>query len=168
MPQAQKTPRAPRAPRLRLEITEELIEAGVTRSSSHCPIAEAVRVAFPEARQISVDLQTIRFTDPKRGLRYIYLTPRVGQVGLVSTDDGVRPAPYSMTIQGGQVVKSGQSTTKLTEAQLEQRKKAAALGRAKMVNRGSTRSVPDRVGGRTPPSSNFAKRRAFGLRDLHY
>lgn len=167
------TVRRPKSPTLKLEITEELIADAVPRDSSHCLWAEAVKVAFPEAKHVAVDLQTIRFTDPKKGLRFTYLTPRTAQVALVQFDQGIRPEPHSVQLRRGQVTRSGsKGVPKHTSpAEKAQRKAAAKKGRdvlAKTTLRGNpARAVADRVGGQTPPIA-AGKRRAFGLRGLDY
>lgn len=97
------TPRAPRAPKLTVNVTAEHIERSMKRNSSHCMIAEAVLTAFPKARSVAVDLQSIRFTDPVRGLRFVYFTPRIGQLALLDFDQGVKPKPLSFVLVKGAV-----------------------------------------------------------------
>lgn len=159
----------PKAPRVVLDVTEEIIEDAIPRDSSHCLWADAVKAAWPDARRIAVDIQTIRFTDPKKGLRYIYLTPRAVQVSLVQFDQGVRPIPHSAQLRAGHVVavrtESGRGEKKTRSlAQL----KAAAKGREvlkKTTLRKNAAAVPERVGGKAPPIA-AGRRRAFGLRGL--
>jgi hypothetical protein len=181
--------RSPRSPRVKIVLTEELIEDSKQRDSSHCMIAEAVKVAHPGASHVSVDLQTIRFTDQAKGLRYTYLTPRAAQVALINFDAGVTPEPLDFMLRGGQVTKSGTRPRALqpqSEAQLEQRRAAAAKGvesKQKLVQRHGAGddnggNVSEVVGGKTPPLGKikgktrgeravaFTKRRAFGLRGL--
>lgn len=54
---------------------------------------------MPTARRIATDLQTIRFTLPETGYRYIYLTPRVGQEGLIKFDQGIPPEPFKFQLR---------------------------------------------------------------------
>lgn len=174
-PRAEKKKRLPHAPRLTLEVTQEIIDAAVPRDSGHCVIADAVKAAYPTAKRIAVDLQTIRFTDPKKGLRYTFLTPRIGQLTIIKFDQGVRPEPFTTRLRNGQVTIGGsaRSQTKkpLTEGQLAQRRRASAasrakLGKARLRSGGPEAStVPDRIGGKTPPVAP-GRRRAFGLRAL--
>lgn len=99
MSDTQSSPRRyPRSPKVIIEVTREIIEESKTRSSSHCMIAEAVKASVPGAQSVAVDLQTIRWTDSARGLRYIYLTPRIGQVSLIDFDQGVTPEPFEMKL----------------------------------------------------------------------
>ena len=61
-------------------------------------IADAVREALPEVKSISVDLQTIRFSDPGRGQRYTYLTPMIAQDYLVAFDEGQPLEPFEFRL----------------------------------------------------------------------
>lgn len=161
-----KKPRYPRAPRLKIQVTAELIELAKVRDSSHCMVAEAVRDAFPLAAHISVDVQTIRFSIPEREIRCTYLTPRIAQLGIVNFDQGVTPKPFSFQLFGAQVTKmmrraKGQVPPRpRTEAQKAATAKATAVLRPVNGNHG----VPDKIGGKTPPVSRYAHRREFGLR----
>ena len=58
----------------KVKITRELIERATQRDSRHCMIAEAIKAANPRYLNISVDLQTIRYTDPRTRKRYTCLT----------------------------------------------------------------------------------------------
>lgn len=173
----QKTPRTPRAPRVELKVTEDEIRVAVQKDSSHCLWAEAVRVAYPDASHISVDLQSIRFSDRKKRLRYTYLTPRPIQVGIVDFDQGVTPEPVTCLLRNGQVTEMAgtRSNVALSDAQIAQRSEAGkqgqvSLAKARLVSWKKSDAaigvVPDRVGGKTPPLGSFARRRAFGLRGL--
>jgi hypothetical protein len=66
-------------------------------------IAEAVKLAAPWATNVLVDLQSVRMTDKTRGLRYSYLTPRRGQLALISFDQGKKPKPFTMELAQGAV-----------------------------------------------------------------
>ncbi len=165
--------RTPRAPRVELHITEDIIDKAVPRDSGHCIWADAVKAAYPDAQRIAVDVQTIRFSDPKKGLRFTYLTPRVAQVSLINWDQGIKPNVFSCLLRAGHVTRMTLKNERktLTPAQVEQRKKAGKLGnisaaKARLVSRGSKTAgnVPDRVGGKTPPLTSFSRRREFGLR----
>jgi hypothetical protein len=134
-------------------------------------IAEAVKVAVPGASKVSVDLQTIRFTDLEKRLRYVYLTPRQAQLALVSFDQGIHTDPFSMVLRGAQVVKVGDPRAPRPKGNVP----AMPDGqRAELVQRYADHvNVPDIVGGKAPPTSALSnthyggKRRAFGLRGLH-
>jgi hypothetical protein len=182
------------SPSLKIQLTTQLIEDSKQRDSSHCMIAEAVKAAFPDAAYVSVDLQTIRFSDPGKHRRYTYLTPRVAQIALVDFDQGITPEPFSFTLRRGQVTmagaREGRVRRELSEAERQQRKDAAsktAIGAAKSAKaklksqeligtsqrlRGGggggadSGEIPEKIGGKTPPTTSFARRRTFGLRAL--
>lgn len=177
----------PRAPRVTVQVTKEIIEAAEKRDSSHCMIAEAVKSAVPGATGVSVDLQTIRFTDPNRNLRYVYLTPRPAQVALVSFDQGIHTAPFSMVLRAAQVVRAGAGNRGATKGKTPPMPEGT---KKELVTRGSVSRVPAVVGGAAPPLADLSnspyatrpdgkpragelsntsyrgKRREFGLRGL--
>lgn len=178
----------PAGPRVNVVVTDEIIQQARPRDSRHCMIADAVRASVPEAKYISVDIATIRFTDQKKGLRYTYLTPRTAQGELVKFDQGVLPPAYSFQLRGAHVTRAGtrkSKRTERTELQKEAIKKNQKKGQrvsplmAKQgfaTHRGvHSDTVPDRIGGKTPPLQvdaetkiPFSRRRAFGLRGLTF
>lgn len=175
--------RTPKGPNVRIVVTDEVITQSLARDSRHCMIAEALKVSRPDARNISVDLSTIRFTDQGRGLRFTYLTPRIAQVQLVNFDQGRKPEPFSFLLRGAHVTRSGNTKPPkhMTDEQRAQRREAGLklnqrLKKTKLVNRHKSAGVvPDRIGGKTPPLQTtsvdalpFSRRRAFGLRGLEY
>lgn len=147
----------PRSPRVMVAVTTEHIAEAVPRDSGHCMIAEAVKSAYPGAGRVSVDLQTIRFSDYSKGVRYTYLTPRVAQVALIQFDQGIRPEPIGFTLRQGLVTRAGRSTGGA--------KAPDVLAKSDLRLEGSTSSIR-RVGGRTPPVGAIGARRSFGLRSL--
>jgi hypothetical protein len=86
------------SPKVLIRVTDDLIETALPKNSEHCMIADAVKVAFPTAKAVSVDLATVRFSDPAKGLRYIYLTPRFAQAALVDFDEGRRPQAFQFEL----------------------------------------------------------------------
>jgi hypothetical protein len=57
-------------------------------------VAEAVRAARPEVRNVAVDLGTIRWTDPKTGRRMTFATPIVVRDALLGLAEGAAPEPF--------------------------------------------------------------------------
>ena len=57
-------------------------------------VVEAVRAARPEARNVAVDLGTIRWTDPKTGERVAFATPDSVRDALLGLASGATPAPF--------------------------------------------------------------------------
>src|SRR6266704_51306 len=126
--------RTPNSPRIRVEVTEEIIKNGIKRDSKHCMFAEAIKKAYPGARKIAVDLATVRLTDPKKRLRFTYLTPRIMQVQLVRYDQGRELAPFDVLLRGAHITRSGTNTERrgkqkkpMTAAQRRALRKATAM-----------------------------------------
>jgi hypothetical protein len=86
-----------------LQVTKALIEQATAKESRTCMIAQAVRTAIPSARNVMVDLATIRFTDAKNRSRYIYLTPHTVQQNLVDFDQGKPVEPFRVRLRLAQV-----------------------------------------------------------------
>lgn len=162
-----------RAPVLRVNVTSDIIEQSKKRDSGYCMIAEAVKAAFPDAQYVAVDIQTIRLSDPRKGLRYTYLTPRVAQVALVDYDQGESPEPFYIRLYNGQVTRMSSKPPKATEPVSDEEKEIKRSltrdARKSWAARLSPRTVgvvPDKIGGQTPPKAPLSRRRAFGLRAL--
>jgi hypothetical protein len=91
-----------------VNVTQPIIDRSEQRNSDHCMIADAIRAALPDAKAVSVDLMTIRFTDPAKRQRYIYLTPRSIQLALIHFDQGDHAEPFTFQLKNPvQVVASG-------------------------------------------------------------
>jgi hypothetical protein len=73
-------------------------------------LSDAVKLAAPWGTHIASDLQSIRITDPQRGLRYTYLTPRTAQLALLAFDQGKKPPPFSFSLSSGHVATSYKRT----------------------------------------------------------
>lgn len=91
------------SPRRTIYVTDEDIAAAIPSDSSHCMIAEAIRRQVPEASHIDVDLQGIRWTDKKKGVRYIFLTPTIGQASLLMFDQAVKPKPFRLHLRDAHI-----------------------------------------------------------------
>lgn len=91
-------------PRFVISISQERIATAVQRDSSHCMVAEAIKEARPELTNVDVALDSIRFTDKAKNLRYVYLTPREAQIGLINFDRGVMPKPFSFLLTRAVIV----------------------------------------------------------------
>ena len=107
------------SPRPKLTITQEAIDRAVTEDSGHCVIAEAIREQVPEASAVSVDLQAVRWTDRKKGLRYVYFTPPYAQDLLLAFDLGMTIKPQ--TIKMGARSRYSRSRRPVVRARLSQR-----------------------------------------------
>lgn len=155
-----------------LDITAEIINAAVPKDSSHCVLADALKAAVPNATRVSVDLATIRFTDPESQRRYVYLTPAPGQAILVNFDQGVMPTPGVMRLGNpAQVLASGSKGKRTTRKRAKGEDEKTAKRLADPTPTVTSRSGQTVVyGGRTPPtaalSSTRGRRRSFGLKTL--
>lgn len=132
-----------RSPAVTITVPQDVIDTSTLRDSSHCMIADAIQQQIPEAKYISVDLATIRFTDPQAGVRYIYLTPRGAQTALLDFDQGEKPEPFKFRLEGAHVVLAG----------------TARKGKAELVPRSTSstnRTRPVRTGGESPPIGPLA------------
>ena len=143
--------RRPRGPKLTVKITPEIIERSKRANSKACMIAEAIKESFPEAKAVSVDLQTCRFTDHKRGLRYTYLTPRTGQKPLIDFDQGIHPEPFEMVLRNAHVTRMKGS-----------KKPNHDDGLSKPSMRKRKDGGINRVGGRAPAQMRTTRR--FGIK----
>lgn len=94
---------------LRIHVEGHHIENAQRKNSHHCMIADAIKDALPEAKYISVDLQSIRFTlfDETRyreegiGIRYQYFTPTIAQHAILKFDQGVKVREFEFTARTG-------------------------------------------------------------------
>ncbi len=177
MPTPTRPGRGKRAPQLDFPVTAEIIEDAVPQDSAHCMIADALKAAMPEAQSVSVDLATIRFTDPKRGRRYIYLTPIPAQVALLDFDKGDKPEPFTVKCHAAQIVetKKARGERKAASASIPEGPQTPAAGsspsipeapdgmpapshHAKLVaNPAGGGTVPIKVGGTLPPLGPLAR-----------
>jgi hypothetical protein len=88
---------------LKVTVTRELVERGVKRDSRHCMIAEAIKEQNPHFSNISVDLASIRWTNPRTGKRYLCLTPEIAGELLVDFDQGHDIEPVVFNVRTVQV-----------------------------------------------------------------
>src|SRR3954466_15806044 len=79
-----------------IKITQELIDNGIKSDSSACMVAEAIKIEFPSAEKVSVDIQTIRLTIGFT--RYVFLTPKSVQLHIKLWDMGEPPPPFSFQL----------------------------------------------------------------------
>jgi hypothetical protein len=86
-----------------ITVTQEIIETSIKRESQHCPIAETIAATVPRATNVLVDTATIRWTDPDKGLRYIYLTPIVAREAIFAIDRGDPVEPFAFYLRSAQV-----------------------------------------------------------------
>jgi hypothetical protein len=80
-----------------IKVTEEDIATAMPKDSGHCAIADAIARQIPDAKSVTVDLQTIRWSDATH--RYTYLTPRKAQTFLVAYDQGLEEYCQPMSLR---------------------------------------------------------------------
>jgi hypothetical protein len=92
-----------------VEVKQHHIDASLERSSSHCAFAMALKEAIPHARFISIDIQSCRWTDPIKGVRYVALTPHAVRDLILAFDQGEREklCPCTVRLKPSFVTRTG-------------------------------------------------------------
>jgi hypothetical protein len=143
-------------------ITEEVLTLAIMQDSSFCVIADSLKPALPEMVRWNVDLQTVRFTDPMTGSRYIYMTTPLMQRILIDFDHGIRPPV-------GTRVELPRRPVQILTRSIDSREKARERNRS--YHRKTKKRPPIKINGDAPPLAVLAangrgkgRRRVFGLR----
>jgi len=159
--------------RLKVNVESEHIALAMPHDSGHCMIADAITDGYKFAKHVSVDLATIRFTDAKSSLRYVFLTPPIVQQSLLDFDQGVEIKPFQFQLRTAMQIapkrkkKAGRKHAKSSNVYEHKR-----LEIASPTNGTKTDIVPVVVGGMMPKSGALSNRvrtgriRRFGLRLL--
>jgi hypothetical protein len=129
-------------PRSRIQVTKEIIETACRSNKRHCMIAEAIRNKLKGATTISVDLMTIRYSVPEKGLRYIFHTPRTAQIALMNFDAGVPVKSFEFNLKGGQAVSI-----------VKRHRQVHNLGKRKvsLTKEPNGGIIAETIGGKSPP-----------------
>lgn len=85
----------------KIRISKSDIANAIPRDSKHCMIADSIQRAYPWATHISVDRQSIRFSNPKTGKRFVYLTSPFASEQLVKFDQGEPIKPFDVSMTSG-------------------------------------------------------------------
>jgi hypothetical protein len=186
-----KNPREEFAPsvwehgRCEIAVLQKHIDEAMRANSSHCAIAFAIRDAIPDATFVAVDLQTIRWSNPKRGVRYCFLTPTIAQHDvIIPFDQGEECKPVTFKMKPAFITRIGAKRNHTPDAdQLKgtglkvaeeepSRPLIPYAGKEKPERKrraiSATKpdgSIPVTLGGRMPPRSVLA-RREYGLRQV--
>lgn len=107
-----RTRRAPRAPTVTINVTQEIIDSAERSESRTCMISAAISAQVPRATNVLTDAATIRWSDPDRGLRFTYLTPQSVRDALLDFDLGRHVEPFSFVLRGKFVLPSPQQGKK--------------------------------------------------------
>src|SRR5262245_53549082 len=127
-------------------------------------VADAIKEAFPNAIRIRVDMQTIRWTDPVRKLRYIHLTPARAQQYVINFDAGdtIKPFRFRLSRQGRQTIPMVQMPAEVQKALHEKHPRK----KAKMKMSEDGKMVVEKIGGKAPPMLGPSTVRGYGIRGL--
>lgn len=136
-------------------VRKEHIEGATKKDSHHCMIADAIKDKLG-AQYISVDTQTIRFTDPEHKERYFFLTPHVAQQMILKWDRGITVQPFAFEL--GQPVKIVTVKKKWTGS-----RKALKKARDKYEAKRRDPLAP-RLAKKTMAKAKVSRFREFGLR----
>lgn len=96
----------------KIVVTEDVIGRACQRDSRHCMVAEAIQAAKPHWRNISVDLATIRWTNPRTKQRYTAITPDGIRDAIFNFDQGEPVDPFTFHLQPIHRVRSMAGTGK--------------------------------------------------------
>jgi len=149
------------APKIKVVVTQEIIDSACRADVTRCMIAEAVKDAVPDAKNVLVDLTSIRWSDPEKGLRYVYIMPPLPQTALIRFDKGEKIPPFSFRLRNAHI-------SSMMIGGRGNEKRAHNLGprrhvrTAKEVKEGA---VGDVIGGtRRVPTATLGKGRVYGNR----
>lgn len=162
--------RTPRCPRLSVNVEDRHITTAIPENSGHCMIADAVADEFNKrfkrkATAIHVDIQTIRLTDPKRRVRFVYLTPAAAQRAIIRFDHGLKPEAFKMRLGGGQAIQIKRPPQKKGHPNQVQAGRKMGLKHRARLKRMHSRGAEISGGAEPPPSIGL--RRAFGLMEMY-
>lgn len=90
---------------IKIEVTPEDIRRAIIADSYKCVVSQAIARTIPDATNIEVDIQTVRFTRQTTKNRYVYLTPYTVQGYIVAFDAGDSIEPFIFTLRNPQIVK---------------------------------------------------------------
>jgi hypothetical protein len=143
-------------------VSKEMIAAASRRNSSHCMIAEAIKQTWPDIKFVSVDMQTIRFSDPERGERLFYLTPRKAQLALINFDQGNVVEDFSFVLRAPHISRMHKRVRPLPEETFKEKRAPKETRRIVKTNGLSiTKTI-----GPNMPSYRVGRRRMFGIKSI--
>jgi hypothetical protein len=136
-----------------IRVTQENIDRAIQNCSSRCVVADALREAVPNAVRVRVDIQTIRWSDPQKQLRYIYLTPARIQQYIIAFDAGdpIEPFQFRLSHQGRQVIPMHKMPADVQEK----------LNKVRIQAKGD--GTVQKMGGKPPPTMGPTTTRGYGI-----
>ena len=145
------------SPKRNITITQEILDRACRANSHRCMIAEAIKEQVPNAWRVNVDLRTIRWSDPKKGLRYVYMVPPIAADALIRFDTGASLRPFRFRLVNAHI-------TSMVIGGRENPKRAHQLGKPRLVT-SKKGKVEDKIGGtRREKTSIIGKGREYGKR----
>jgi hypothetical protein len=119
---------------IELDVSAWTIETSLRNKSNRCMLADAVKIAVPDATHINVDTQTIRFSDPTTQKRYVYLTPPRAADYVVDFDAGRDIVPFHVRLRnpmtaalGSTKRATGKTQLRMGSRQTQHERKAATV-----------------------------------------
>jgi hypothetical protein len=159
-----------------IRVTKDEIQKAIPEDSSHCMIAEAIKACRPSASRVSVDIQTIRWSNLDKGERYIFLTPPSAQKAILQFDEGITPKPFCFRLRGGQIIEAVESTPRQRARKAKyarQKREVEKQSKMKATSRQDIKvtAIKDHnqaviIGGRAAPMTHVGRRRTFGVRAI--
>jgi hypothetical protein len=113
-------------PKPTITITQEILDRACRANAHRCMIAEAIKEQVPQASRVNVDLRTIRWSDSKKGLRYVYMVPPIAADALIRFDKGASLRPFRFRLANAHV-------TSMVVGGRKNPKRAHDLGRPRHV-----------------------------------
>src|SRR5260370_32164327 len=85
--------------RMRITVTQKEIDEAQRAKSDGCMIQQSLKRDHPDFKNIWVDKNQIRFTDPERNCIYTYQMAPRGRAMILKWDAGETIAPFDITIK---------------------------------------------------------------------
>lgn len=97
--EVQTRPSKKRVKRLKICVTQREIDGAVKGNSRKCMIQESIKRDHPEFKNIWVDKNQVRFTDPKANVIYTGDMPALGRANLLMFDAGEELKPFDVWVR---------------------------------------------------------------------
>lgn len=154
------------SPHLRVKVTEDTIQNAIESDAFRCWVSRTIQDQHPKYIRVSTDLQTIRLSDPERGVRYVYLTPRLVQACLVLFDKGKRMRPFVFHLRGAHTVSMTRINSQKGVSREQRVRPTLNFGRRRILPQSATvNGVVDVIGGKAAPKHpSGSGKRTFGMR----
>ena len=148
-----------------VEVVQGDIDKATRSNSRHCAVAVAIGRLRPDARAITVDISTIRYSVPKVRKRFIFLTPTKVQDYIAAFDAGKKIDPFSFSMPQEAFVHPMSVVVRKVE-KVEKARGRKGSAKVKALPKGPSRHYVVE-GRKAPPQSKRAKEyRHFGRRVL--